>query len=444
MLLARMMTVGSDTMWLVALGDQILDSGSIPNGVPFAEADSSGWVNVPVLGELVLAGVNRVGVLGLPALQLAIGATLLALLTLGARRLCASDVGAAIVLALVGFGAVTTLAVVRAQMLTLIPFALLLLLLRSETTRPSRRVWLLVPLVAVWANLHGGVLAGVAVAGCYLAVSRFPIEPWVAVGVGVCTVAAVGATPAGVHTLSYYVAVLNNEAAQQGSELWAPVRFTNPFDVLMVSIAGLLGLLALARRLPRWEYVALAGLMLATLTAARHGVWLLLFLAAPAAAHITRLAPTLMGRTARGPHLTWLLGVPLAIVTAMLVTLTLSGRAEAFTADKRLAHAVRDVVGDGVVLAPEPLAESLAASGVRVWMSNPLDAFSRGDQSAYLAFVSGDLANAKKALEATEFVVAETGSAQAVLATRTGFVVKLQIDGHVVMSRQDVGPGTHR
>jgi hypothetical protein len=127
------------------------------------------------------------------------------------------------------------------------------------------------------------------------------------------------------------------------------------------------------------------------------------------------------------------------MVMAAFVTVTLGTRSTAFAADQRLASAVQNVVGDEVVLAPEPLAESLAAHGVRVWMSNPLDAFSREDQSAYLAFVSGDRANANRALEATEFVVAATGSAQAVLAAGSGFVVKSEIDGHAVMWRQEDG-----
>ena len=47
-------------------------------------------------------------------------------------------------------------------------FPVLLLLLRSEAQKPSRRIWLAVPLLALWANLHGGVLVGFGVVAAYL------------------------------------------------------------------------------------------------------------------------------------------------------------------------------------------------------------------------------------------------------------------------------------
>ena len=50
------------------------------------------------------------------------------------------------------------LLVVRSQLFSLALFPLLVLLLRGEARAPSRRIWLLVPLVALWSNLHGGVL----------------------------------------------------------------------------------------------------------------------------------------------------------------------------------------------------------------------------------------------------------------------------------------------
>ena len=49
---------------------------------------------------------------------------------------------------------------------------MVLLVLRSQQRRPSRGIWLVVPLTAIWGNLHGAVLVGVAVIGCYLLFSR--------------------------------------------------------------------------------------------------------------------------------------------------------------------------------------------------------------------------------------------------------------------------------
>ena len=50
----------------------------------------------------------------------------------------------------------------RAQTLAFLLFALLLLLLLEDDVRPSRRVYLTLPLLVLWANVHGSVLLGAA------------------------------------------------------------------------------------------------------------------------------------------------------------------------------------------------------------------------------------------------------------------------------------------
>jgi hypothetical protein len=438
-LLAQTVTVGADAMWLVAMGRAILREGGIPVGVPFAAADSSGWVNVPVLGELVFLGAHSVGPLGLPALQLAVDVAFLVLMTLAAHKLGARGVPSAVVVLVAAIGMLPALGVVRAQLLSLIPFVLLLLLLRSEHERPSRRIWFLVPLVALWGNLHGAALAGVAVAGCYFLLSRLPRRPLETIAVGVATVMALWATPAHLRTAHYYFGVFSNEAARRGSDLWAGPRLDQALDVLMVLGALALGGLALARRRPAWEYVALAGLAMATWTAARHGIWLLLFASGPAAIGLSRLMPPRSlghGVTTAGRDT---LTRAAALAFLLIASATLWTRATEMSADARRVAAVSRVVGHDVVLAPEPLAESLAAEGVLVWMCNPIDAFSQADQAAFLDFASGQGRDAARALDAVDLVVAESGSMQSRLATQSGFTVKARVDDLDIMHRADPG-----
>ncbi len=59
--LASELQTGADTMWMVALGDRIASTGSIPIGIPFAAADTSGWPNVPVVGELTMFAIHSLG-----------------------------------------------------------------------------------------------------------------------------------------------------------------------------------------------------------------------------------------------------------------------------------------------------------------------------------------------------------------------------------------------
>src|SRR6266536_2827348 len=277
-------SIGADARWLAALGRTILEQGSIPSGVPYAAAPSVDWVNVPVLGELVFHALQVVG--GDRAFlvaQLVAVTAALTLLALGMRGLGASDAASAVVLMLVFLAAVPSFLIVRAQLFSLVLFCAALLLLRAESRRPSRRVWLLVPLIVLWANLHGGVLVGLAIAAAYLLLERARREPVVAAGVLAACGAALFLTPALVDSGRYYLGVLRSEAAQRGEGLWAPLSVGNPFDVLFVVLAIPLLIFAFRSGSRVWELACIAAFAGLTLHAGRNSVWLLCFIAAPAA-----------------------------------------------------------------------------------------------------------------------------------------------------------------
>jgi hypothetical protein len=81
--------------------------------------------------------------------------------------------------------------------------------------------------------------------------------------------------------------------------------------------------------------------------------------------------------------------------------------------------------------------ESLAAEGVRIWLSNPIDAFSRPDQAAYLDFVSGtSTGNSQALLNAAEVVVVRTGGPADGLASSTSRIAPMRsVAGWTVYSR---------
>jgi len=121
----------------------------------------------------------------------------------------------------------------------------------------------------------------------------------------------------------------------------------------------------------------LAGL---TVHTARNGVWLLLFLAPRAAVAVrararTRLRPVVAGAAA------------LLLVGALapgLVRGPLSVGAHAPLIRTAIAQA-----RGGPILAESAPAEQIVAAGGRVWISNPLDAFDRDDQRAYIDWLQG-------------------------------------------------------
>lgn len=378
-------SVGGDARWLGALGRVIVRSGHVPVGVPFAEAPTADWHNVPVLAELALSAVMALG--GDRGLVLAQAAAVAgAMLVLGrdARRAGASERSTALVLLLVALGSLTTLLLARLQMFSLVLLPLELSLLRSQARRPTRLVWLLVPLLALWSNLHGAALLGLALAGCYLLLGRARLRPAQSVLVGAACGLALCITPALASTPAYYLGVLQNETARRHLGLWARLSPASPFDVALVVVAVVLLPALLRARRPLWEVVALLALAVLTAQTARNGVWLLVAAAPPAAAGWQR------GGRRHGRHalpVTALLWTAVGALCVLVMALGPFTGARTSPVVDLAVHAAggRPVVAEGA------LSEQVVQRGGRVWLTNPLDAFSHDEQRRYVAWVqTGD------------------------------------------------------
>jgi hypothetical protein len=412
---ALLATVGADANWLAALGDVIARTRSIPVGVPFAADTSAGWHNVPVFGELIFHALQAsLGSRGLILAQLVAVVACLSLVTIDLRRARVADTPAALVLFLTAFAAAPALLVVRSQLFSLALFPALVLLLREETRRPSRRVWLLVPLVALWSNLHGGVLLGIAVAAVYLLVARSRTEPLVGLGVLASMVLALFATPAFLDTAAYYRGVIGSQAAVHGEGLWQPLSLTAPFDVVFLIVAIPLLVLALRSKPGWWEVVAIAALAVAAVRSSRNEVWLAIFVAVPAARALT-------GSRA------WRFALPrsaASAVTGLLVVVVIAGFARTPTtagaSPALLRRAARSAHGTPI-LADGFDAEQLALAGDRILIGNPLDAFSASAQRLYLNWLAGRPSGDTE-LSRVRVVLVTSGSAAAHrLAARSDF-----------------------
>src|SRR4051794_21892298 len=372
-------TIGADARWLPALGRIILDRGKIPDGVPYASAPSAGWHNVPVLAELILRGLtSAAGNHGLLAGQVVAVAAALAILAWDLRRAGADDLGGAVVLLVVVVGALPVLLIVRSQLFSVLLFPVLITLLRAEARSPSLRVWLLPPLLALWSNLHGAVLVGLAVAAAYLLFARARRQPLLAGSVLVASALAVCPTRALQNPPGYYAALLQNEPARRGEGLWAPLSLTSGFDLLLVAAAIALLVLAIRARPELWEIIALIGLAALTVKTARSGVWLLFFAATPAARSL-HLEP---GRERR------VAAIALPVAVALAVFGVVRGPLPSGAGDPLLDEALRQAAGTPILAESIP-AEQVALAGGRVWMSNPLDAFSHRNQRLYLDWLAG-------------------------------------------------------
>jgi hypothetical protein len=380
-LCASVAAVGADARWLAALGGVIVRAGRIPASIPYAAAPSHDWVNVPVLGELVFHWLEALGGdRALVAAQAFAVAATLVLLLRDMRVAGASDGARALVIVAIPFAAASALFVVRAQLFSLPLFALLVLLLRAEARSPSRRVWLVVPLVALWSNLHGAVLIGLVVTSAYLLFERLRGERWTSLGLLVLAWGALFATPALARTGDYYLGVLHGEPAASGFGLWAPLSLSNALDIAFLVVA--LPLLWFAwRARPRvWELASLVVLAGSALHVGRNSVWFVLFVSVPAAAGL--------GLHRTRPTRNVLVGCAWAVPVVLLVTAFVRTPAQTVAGPTMRAEAVRLAAGEPILADPED-AEQLALDGRRVWIANPIDAFDRVDQRLYLDWLRG-------------------------------------------------------
>ena len=406
--------IGADARWLAAIGAAIVRAGALPHAIPYAAAPAIAWHDAPALGQLVFHGAQSLlGDRGLVVAQAAAAGIAFLLLALDLRGAHARDgAGAAVILAVV-VAAPAAFLIVRAQLFSLALFPVVVLLLRSEARRPSRRIWLAVPLIALWANLHGGVLIGFAVLAAYLVVHRFRQAPALSMGVLAASAAALFATPMLLHTVDYYAGVLRGEAAAERYGLWAPLSLHDPLDLLFIAIALPLLAAALRRRPAAWEIVVLLALAGLSVEARRNGLWLLLFVATPAA--------RAFGRASARAILSRPIALACGCMPLLMLALGLARTPASSGAGAPLLLQAARAADTSPILADPLDAEQLALRGSRIWIGNPLDAFVRTEQRAYLDWLRG-VPSADSVLAPIRVALVTRGSqAQLRLATQPAF-----------------------
>ena len=413
-------TIGADARWMAALGRVIAVRHGIPTGVPFASAPSRGWTNAIALGELIFRWLEAgLGDRGLVIAQLGAVAFGWGLLARDSLMGGAKPSGTALALVVAAIGLFPSLAIARAQLFSLVLFPALLLILRDDARSPSSRIWLCVPLLALWSNLHGAALTGLGVTIIYLALGRARRSPATALGVGVAASLAMCLTPASLSTADYYYGVLTNVAAQRGEGLWSPLSFGHPFDVVMI-VAGcaLAGGASYAWRArpPLWELAVVIALAGFTVHASRSGVWLLAFLVGPAASGLP------VARTRRSVSI-----AVAALATAGLVGAVARGPLPNGADQPSVARAIAIAHGEPI-LATDIIAEQIALTGGRVWISNPIDAFSKADQAAFLDWLEGRPSGRSALRRGINVVLVATGSPADALMSRTAGFGLVQSD----------------
>jgi hypothetical protein len=191
------------------------------------------WRNHEWLTEVLMAlFYNHLGVIGLKLWKFGCVAAMVGYLALAIAE---TGAGAAIQLNLLMVAVVAMMPQMqfRPQLFTYALFAALLVLLARRTYRGSARLWLVIPMMGLWANLHGGFIAGLGLLGTYTAVTGardllLRRSPAAAVRLGSLTLAALLATlltPYGVDTWIAVLHALRNPVTRTAINDWQPLLF---------------------------------------------------------------------------------------------------------------------------------------------------------------------------------------------------------------------------
>src|SRR3989449_6795807 len=221
------------------------------------------WINHENLAELTFGWIEtHLGAAGLNAFTSLLGLLLLGLMVRNAVREGASFpvLSVAILVATCAIGPGWS---IRPQVFTYAFFALLLVILgrafRPGARPDARALWLAPPLFALWANTHGGFLAGLAVLALYLGCRALAAlwsagrGGWREVGRYGLVLAACGlatlANPYGLHLLAWLIADLAPPRPEVGRG--DPPPLPGPLFVVTLALVGLTVAAFIGRRRPR-------------------------------------------------------------------------------------------------------------------------------------------------------------------------------------------------
>lgn len=298
-----------DFWWHLRAGQLILAAGHLLGTDPFTyTAATHAWTMHEWLSEVLFALLVRVGSLGLVVLVLSL-VTWLGMLCVMLRANLRSPgrfvLGTGLLLAMIAGYPIWG---PRVQMITFCFSALTLLLLERHLVRGGRAIWLLVPLLLLWSNLHSGFVIGIGFIAAVLVAEvagralRVPggapaarVRTLIPVLVACVLVSMVN--PNGPAILVYAVETQGSAAQQALIQEWHSPDFHNvavlAFGVMLVT---LIGFIVANRRLRARDAALVVVTVALALQSVRH---IALFVAAATPIWIDQAALVLQRRRAR-------------------------------------------------------------------------------------------------------------------------------------------------
>ena len=172
-------TIADPDLWgHIRFGQDILRTGSIvATDIYSYRTGGHPWINHEWLSEVIFAGLyNQSGPVGLIIFKVLVSLLILGLSYAHLSRQGLGSYSSVFLLLVMSIPFRLGLGTIRPQIFTYLFFFFELLILEEATAAHPYWLWMLPILLAVWVNLHGGVLAGAGLIGIWIVV-RLVLRP---------------------------------------------------------------------------------------------------------------------------------------------------------------------------------------------------------------------------------------------------------------------------
>ena len=235
--------VTQDTWLALVAGRDILDHGLPMHNTWTVQAAGHHWVDQQWLGQAVFAELFRLGGLRLVLLVCGVANVVALGAAVAAARRAGASARVTAFVAVIAFASVS--ANPRVQTLAFPLFVLLVVLISRDSRAPSRRVLLTLPLLVLWANLHGSVVLAAGLVSLYgLLLTLRRQRPAIAAALLLAPWACALASPYATGLPGYYKLMLTTSPLKQFVVEWQPTHLTPvtfPFFALLAVAAYLAG-----------------------------------------------------------------------------------------------------------------------------------------------------------------------------------------------------------
>jgi hypothetical protein len=260
-------TVADVDLWgHVLFGRDIVNQREIPVTDPYSFTSDRPWTNHEWLAESIMyLSYRMMGPTGLVALRLLTIVLVGLLVSASIRTEQMSQAGRDLLIML---GVILTLPRtqhVRPQLFSVLLFGVLLLILTRADRGNRRALWLVPPLMAAWANLHGGWMVGLGTFGlwsawAFIREARWAARAQTAMILGLSVLATL-VNPYGWGLWRFMWATVGVGRVDIGE--WSPITSVSPGVLTLWLTAALLAVWAAIRTSQprRWSYLFLVAVL---------------------------------------------------------------------------------------------------------------------------------------------------------------------------------------